>query len=250
VTLGGAYRTLKTLWEQGPKKAAVNPFMQRTILRSLTGATQVDPMQQSYFHARDDANAWLSQQGIERAPLDPGEGDRALAMYHLKQAIRESNAEDQMHWLTEFAAHGGTAKSLAVSLANMDPLRFVPKGDQEAYVKQLKPDEAMRLRRAYLHWQRVTEPDLNIGDSWKDPDVWSFVRSIKRDMTRAIQRDPLVTGHELPDEIREKLRKNFVEKKRGMRPETTLGETDQPSAEDLQSALGISPALTGAKGNR
>ena len=125
-----------------------------------------------------------------------------------------------------------------------------------AYVAQLKPDEALRLRRAYLWYHHLVAPwmtlqDKKTGKHVNDMTMYPFVVSMRARMTAAIAADPLITSMQKEEDQRNArvaLIKNQIEKKQPEIPK--FDPSWKMNEADLMKKTGYGPVVGGARGKR
>jgi hypothetical protein len=189
-TLGWYYRR----YHQLPEK----PGQWRKI---LTGQSTADPQESSYWNAGSDARNWLRRQDKEPPPVMRGNDRMRVALYWNETALRLGDLDSADYFLWQYASAGGNDKSPDASLAAMDPLAVQKESQVNRYLEQLTPEEAMRLRRAYYHWQTLVAPEAPV-EGLEKSELREFILQIRAIVKEAINAQfPITTLQTMMPEL-------------------------------------------------
>jgi hypothetical protein len=237
--LGGAYRYLNHV------------PMKRGYARKLaTGQNTVNPLELSYWQAQDGVRNWQERVGKKPPEIGGGATDdpQVQALYWVKQAERLGDRAGAIFWLGKYAraqqgraegSVGGSLKTLQNAMEGLDPLHSVSDKDLVPYLRQLKPEEAWALRRAYLFYHNLVAPEMGIH-GMGNISTASFVRRMRGMMKGAIMRSEILKGAPEGGALKRLLRKNEAEARK------RLPVTPDESGASGMNAKDLEDELTGA----
>jgi hypothetical protein len=170
----------------------------------MTGQNTVNPMEISYYQAIDNAKEWQMRVGKAMPQIGGGPTDdpQVMALYKMKQAVRmgDRNGAKEALWNYARASKdraegkaGGGLKTFQSSLLGLEPLRGIADKDLGAYLAQLKPDEALTLRRGYLFYHNLVAPEVKT-EAREKTSTRSFVRWMRGRMHDEIMRGGFTVG--------------------------------------------------------
>lgn len=205
--LGGAYRYLNHI----PQKRGYREKL-------LQGKNTVNPLELSYWQAQDGVRNWQERVGKKPPEIGGGATDdpQVQALYWVKQAERLGDRAGAIYWLGKYAraqqgraegSVGGSLKTLQNATEGLDPLHSVTDKDLMPYLRQLKPEEAWALRRAYLFYHNLVAPDMALH-GMENLSTVSYVRRMRGMMKNAILRSEILKGAPEGGELKRRLRKN------------------------------------------
>jgi hypothetical protein len=237
--LGGVYRYLNHV------------PMKRGYARKLaTGQNTVNPLELSYWQAQDGVRNW--QERVGKKPPEIGgvatDDPQVQALYWVKQAERLGDRAGAIFWLGKYAraqqgraegSVGGSLKTLQNAMEGLDPLHSVSDKDLVPYLRQLKPEEAWALRRAYLFYHNLVAPEMGIH-GMENISTASFVRRMRGMMKGAIMRSEILKGAPEGGALKRLLRKNEAEARK------RLPVTPDESGASGMNAKDLEDELTGA----
>ncbi len=132
----GLYRRATNLPDPPPMDLAAKTFVRFA-----------DPGASDYFAVRDHVRRVMQQEG--RGGGHGAGGQKSLALYYARQAIRWRDQKAALYWHARYRALGGTQESARDSLANLAPLAGVPQNLRGRVMVGLDEDMLKRAERYY-----------------------------------------------------------------------------------------------------
>jgi hypothetical protein len=134
------------------------PGQGKVMERPFLGYKKVDLSEEAYNEMRGYAHEWLGKKGKQRAMAVPA-GDRGIALYWHKKALKYGDTATAARKLREYAATA-TEDDYVTSLRKLSPLSALSTAEQKEFVESLASDDLERLRRAYIHYQQLVAPEI------------------------------------------------------------------------------------------
>jgi hypothetical protein len=135
------------------------PGQGKVLDRPYLGYKTVDLSEEAYNDARGHAHEWLAKRGKARAMAVPT-GDRGIALYWHKKALKYGDTKTAAVKLREYAATA-TEDDYVSSLKKLSPLSALSTAEQKEFVESLAAPDLARLRRAYIHYQQLVAGDIS-----------------------------------------------------------------------------------------
>lgn len=209
LSLGPGYRWIKSTAHKvsGGKIGEPVPQKRGTAFKMATGGGVIDVLETQYYNSQEDLRQYLKRQGKSMPSIGGVDNQKSHALYWAKQSVRLGDPDSALYFLWSAGKNKASTKSLVESMLMADPLSHLPRTQMKKdhtvivppelrnYLLQLKPPEALRLRRAYQFYQRLYTPQLNgISKDLEEMPIVAYVPLMQRLMKPMIEADPLVTG--------------------------------------------------------
>ena len=178
-SLDKAYRSIHGLPMPEPTKVAgmkgrtpswLGPLAGLDTAKMFTAANKLDLRQENYHDMLEHASQWKSKQ-VGGGRFSFSQDDKSQAAYNMKLSMRYNDMDSADKFLWDYKHAGGTDETMKAALMRLEPLSGLSEGEKAKYVESLNPENAERLRRAYMHWgDLVTKGGI--------PPLWESIQPL------------------------------------------------------------------------
>jgi hypothetical protein len=150
-----AVNTLRAVFDQDYYSVPAQQQLQQIILQ----IRRRDPLQWSYFEAREDAAEWKEKKTGKRFEQGSYNAPEAQALRNFRKAIYRGDVDAAERFYTRLLEFGYTAERLDASIRNQDPLSDLNAAERAEYVKSLTPRQQQELELANQYYNRIKSLD-------------------------------------------------------------------------------------------
>lgn len=158
------HNTLKTIFDQ-PTADLVEQFRNNKFLPSkgigdnlaqmLLQQRYRDPQQENYYAARDRADQFLQDKGLDRSPGTSNK-EESMIVRNLRQSMYQGDVQNAVRFAQMLVKdYGYNSQKFAATLRSQDPLSAIPKANKAEYLKQLSDFDKEQLADAYRYVARL-----------------------------------------------------------------------------------------------
>lgn len=179
---------METLFDEFGLGAAWRSHLGRPQKRSawakmMLGANVVDPAEGAYYEMRGRADDWMQKAGKPRDKGGSAESsEMSSSAYWFRQSRRYGDTMSAALNLLRYQAAGGDDQKMVNSLKKMEPLSGMPPSERAKLLEGLQPDDAERLRMAYLHWQSMVAPEFDARQI-QTQNIGEFVTQMRANLS-------------------------------------------------------------------